>query len=542
MKKIKCLMAAAFLCTMLFALGIVGKAASTVSLSTNGTWAAQTITDDSEVYQWAFVVTNTGKVDFTFQVCRDDTWFKVMDEDKTNTYYSKGLYDGTEDSPVTKTATVWLQKGTYYVTASDCLYGYAGDGLVRVKAEFTSANTTESEPNDTFAQAETLSQGKTVVGALTDIDDRTDFYKIEVPADDGTVTLDLTSFFNASRMDLYDSSQVSVTSGSVSGASESPGNKTWDLTLDAGVYYIKITDNIANADPSGIYYLKWTWTAPIVDVTSVTLGKSSLELTAGDTYTVSASVLPTDATDPSLAWTSSDTGVATVDGNGKITAVGKGTATITATTQDGTELSSACSVTVKAAPAKVTGLSVLTSSTTRTTMTLSWNSVAEASGYRVYIYDTAAKKYVKYKNTTKTTLKIRKLSAETKYKFKVAAYTKSTDGATRLGTKSAACSAYTAPKKLAATKITSKKTTSKSSDTCYFVLKWKKVAGATGYKVYYKTSSGAWKQYGSDTKARSMKMSAAKGTTLKIRVVAYRTKHGITTVGKYSSTVTYKAK
>ena len=72
-----------------------------------------------------------------------------------------------------------------------------------------------------------------------------------------------------------------------------------------------------------------------IHVTDVTLNKHSVTLFIGDTETLIPTVLPEYATDKSVAWTSSDTNVATVDSNGTITAVGLGNAAITVTTHDG---------------------------------------------------------------------------------------------------------------------------------------------------------------------------------------------------------------
>ena len=82
-----------------------------------------------------------------------------------------------------------------------------------------------------------------------------------------------------------------------------------------------------------------------VAVTSVKLSKSKKSLNIGDTFTLTATVKPNDATDKSVTWSSSDTSVATVDENGVVTAVAEGTATITATASNGVEAS--CTVTVK---------------------------------------------------------------------------------------------------------------------------------------------------------------------------------------------------
>ena len=84
-----------------------------------------------------------------------------------------------------------------------------------------------------------------------------------------------------------------------------------------------------------------------VPVESVTLNRTELEMNEGSSYTLSATVLPSDAYDRSLTWTSSNPSVATVNYNGRVTAVGIGSTIVTATTNDGTNISAACHVTVK---------------------------------------------------------------------------------------------------------------------------------------------------------------------------------------------------
>ena len=72
----------------------------------------------------------------------------------------------------------------------------------------------------------------------------------------------------------------------------------------------------------------------VVEVTSVSLNKTTLTMEIGESETLTATVMPSNATDKSVTWTSSDQAVATV-ASGKITAIGGGTATITATTSNG---------------------------------------------------------------------------------------------------------------------------------------------------------------------------------------------------------------
>ena len=80
--------------------------------------------------------------------------------------------------------------------------------------------------------------------------------------------------------------------------------------------------------------------------TSINLNTSSISLPIGSTQTLTATVLPTGASDKSVTWTSSNQNVATVNSSGKVTAKAIGNATITATTKDGSNLSASCAVTV----------------------------------------------------------------------------------------------------------------------------------------------------------------------------------------------------
>ena len=83
----------------------------------------------------------------------------------------------------------------------------------------------------------------------------------------------------------------------------------------------------------------------IIAVTGVSLDQKTLSLETGGTATLTATVAPTDATDQTVTWSSDKESVATVDKDGKVTAVAAGEATITVTTSDG-EFTAFCKVTV----------------------------------------------------------------------------------------------------------------------------------------------------------------------------------------------------
>ena len=79
---------------------------------------------------------------------------------------------------------------------------------------------------------------------------------------------------------------------------------------------------------------------------SISLNRSQVSLQVGGTSQLIATVLPDSTTNKVVTWISSDSAVASVDGNGIVTALSIGIATITATTTDGSNLSASCVVTV----------------------------------------------------------------------------------------------------------------------------------------------------------------------------------------------------
>ncbi len=86
-----------------------------------------------------------------------------------------------------------------------------------------------------------------------------------------------------------------------------------------------------------------------VKVTGVKLDKETLTRQVGDSYQLKATVLPENATNKAVTWSSSNKAIATVNSKGLVTAKTVGTATITVTTKDQNKTAT-CTITVKAKP------------------------------------------------------------------------------------------------------------------------------------------------------------------------------------------------
>ena len=93
-----------------------------------------------------------------------------------------------------------------------------------------------------------------------------------------------------------------------------------------------------------------------IKAASITLSQTTAELFPGDKITLTATVLPENATDKRVTWMSSNSSIATVSEEGIVTAVAVGETTITAKTADGTNLTATCAVKVN--PIKVSSITL----------------------------------------------------------------------------------------------------------------------------------------------------------------------------------------
>lgn len=130
-----------------------------------------------------------------------------------------------------------------------------------------------------------------------------------------------------------------------------PPSLGWSFSDWGHEVLIYVTPSVVNAYKSDS---KWTGyeikILPIVPIESVTFDSTEWEGSIGETYKIQSSVLPSDVSDTSLIWTSSDPDVATVDAYGTITGLSAGKAVITASSHLSAEVKAECHVTVKGVP------------------------------------------------------------------------------------------------------------------------------------------------------------------------------------------------
>lgn len=177
-----------------------------------------------------------------------------------------------------------------------------------------------------------------------------------------------------------------------------------------------------------------------VEIEKLTIEAEKETLTQiGETTELKVKIEPENADEQKLTWSSDDEKVVIVDINGRVTAVGDGTATITAATEDGKHTTS-IKITVKI-PVQVPEEPVINKTTgfgklkarsvkqTKTSVTLQWSKISDADGYMIYgnRCNTSGKKYKYKKLATISDKNIRTWTQEnlkkgTYYKYMVKAY------------------------------------------------------------------------------------------------------------------------
>lgn len=155
----------------------------------------------------------------------------------------------------------------------------------------------------------------------------------------------------ASNSSVISSTTASTAIGTSTSVITIPtGNLTWSQLSGYGSgFSIEIPLRPSSSQYPYVYVygaeIEVTYTAETVHPTSVSVSPSTASIEAGETVQLTETVLPSNATDKSVTWSSSNTSVATVNSSGLVTGVSAGSATITVTTVDGSKTAT-CAVTV----------------------------------------------------------------------------------------------------------------------------------------------------------------------------------------------------
>ncbi len=323
----------AIVCVLVLLLGHKTYATSDrKALSLNGQFTEGRIEAEGEADFFSVTIPSDGWLTITYQGWDIvDGYFALWSEDLTTCLYEHEVYYSSNDNPKTYTDVTAVESGNYFVKVYGC---GSRTGGYYLRGSFEAAGNTEKDGNDAWASAMTLNCDQQVRGFFS-WQDRSDFYKFSVTKN-CTIQLILNSRVHEMYMSVWNSDFIQVVRElDLYYASEKdPKTGTLELNLDPGVYYVKCVPSGGN---TGRYELKWKL-AP-TKVTAITIA-GNRNIHVGESTQLTGSVVPSNANNKTLTWSSSNTNVAVVNPNtGKVTGKGIGSACITARATDDSEKS-----------------------------------------------------------------------------------------------------------------------------------------------------------------------------------------------------------
>ena len=312
---------------------------------------------------------------------------------------------------------------------------------------------------------------------------------------------------------------VSWTSGSTEVATvDENGNVT---AVKTGETTVAVTTK----DGGKTAAFKVTVTAKPVSVTGVKLDKSEFKLKKGESVTLTATVEPAGATNKKVSWSSNNPSVATVDEEGKVTAVSSGEAAIIVTTEDGGHTAT-CTVTVLK---RVTGVTL-----DKTSITIVKGGTAKLTA-TVTPYS-AADKNVTWKSSDEKIATVDESGNVLGIGFGTTSVTVTTED----GGFTAACEVRVT--------LASPEITNAVAGEDNIKVEWNSVSGATSYEVgYKKTDASGWNVSGTVSGTSHSITDLEAKTNYDIRVRAtdgmtfseYSYKYYVSTTGAANQDYTY---
>ena len=273
---------------------------------TNGYW---TKGDTEANHRYQFTIPSDGKVTVTCQ--SDISWgIYLMDKDCAESYNHEGSRAGGSE-----TFSEYLKAGTYGIEFEP---DYINDeGAYKFKVQFTAVSCNVPEPNNDFVSATPISLNQLQQGVLTDANQE-DYFKIQL---NRATTLKVVTTAESNReVYLYDGDFVNIrTTDYYYG-----GAGMFEEYLSPGTYYIKMQQHNGYDTPYTLKCVSYQY------VTGIQLRSSLLVVKKGKSANLLSAVTPSDATQKTLKWTTSNSSVATVSSTGKVTAKAVGYANITA--------------------------------------------------------------------------------------------------------------------------------------------------------------------------------------------------------------------
>lgn len=236
-----------------------------------------------------------------------------------------------------------LKAGSYFLKVYNpdaYRYGYYDDYTLKINYTAEAGGNYEWEKNDTLESANGISLNTAYTGNIENNSD-IDYYAVDV-TESGELNL-VTEILRQSRSSftfelLSEDKKVLDTVKST----DNPTAFGKSIFVQPGKYYAKVTSGSYGSED---YKLTFQF-QPKTRISAITLTSSKTSYEVGNTDHITASIEPENASSKDLTWSTNDSSVIKVDGDGNITCVGEGKAYVIATAKDGSNVKKELLITV----------------------------------------------------------------------------------------------------------------------------------------------------------------------------------------------------
>lgn len=268
----------------------------------------------------------------------------------------------------------------------------------------------------------------------------------------------------------------------------------------------------------------------------ITINETESTIHVGDSKKFTATLIPSNTTDKSTTWSSSNPSIATINENGVVKALSTGTVTITARSHNG--YTATCKITIALktpANIKLSG-SLSEKNANKANISISWDLVNKASKYLVYRSTSANGKYKKIATVTTNTYKDTNVNCGTNYFYKVYA----SCGVLAYRSEPTNTVSYFVPEKVTIVSAARYKT-SKAKN---IRITWKAQNNVNGYMIYRaNTKNGKYtliKKLTKKTRTAFIDKTTKKKKKYFYKICAYKNNNGVAVCGAYSDILRVK--
>lgn len=259
----------------------------------------------------------------------------VVIDKRSSVGSNNGNNNNNNSSSIVRVTSVTLNRTSVYLDVNDTYYLTATinpSNATNKKISWKSSNTSVATVSSS-GKITALREGTTIITAT--VDGKSASTKVYV--DNNVISVSKITL-NKSYLDL-DINETYKLRATITPSNATYKNVTWKssntsvatVNSKGEVTARKGGTAVITATADGISVSCTIYVNSVIPVSNIVINKSSLDLEVGDTYTLKATVYPTNATNRNVTWRSSNTSVATISSSGKVTAKNAGRTLISAT-------------------------------------------------------------------------------------------------------------------------------------------------------------------------------------------------------------------